>query len=105
VVEGFAYSAMPHRLQRPALERVVRQHGTLVALANRGDHGRAPRVPIDEFITCDNLMAVKARILLTLAIHKLGILTPFKDPEKPTPTERERLRAEVAKYQEIFNSH
>ena len=105
VVEGFAFSAMPHRFQRPALERAVRQYGIPVALANRGDRGRAPHLPIDEFITCDNLMAVKARLLLTLAIHKLGMLTPHKDPDNPTQEERERLRAEVGRYQEIFDTH
>ena len=77
VVEGFAYSGAPHRFQRPALERAVAEHGIPVALASRGDHGRVPRTPGDLFITCDNLMAIKARLLLTMAILRLGPLTPY----------------------------
>ena len=105
VVEGFAYSGAPHRFQRPALERAVRQYGVPVALANRGDHGRAPRSEGSPFITCDNLMAVKARLLLLLALQKLGPLTPCERYEEPTEAEAARLQAEIGAYQAVFDSH
>ena len=105
VVEGFAYSGVPHRFQRPALEQAVTEHGIPVALANRGDHGRIPRSPDSIFITCDNLLAVKARLLLTLAIEKLGMLTPYLDANKPTDVEKQRLLQGVQRYQEIFDTH
>ena len=105
VVEGFAYSGAPHRFQQPALERAVAQYGIPVALANRGDHGRVPRSGGSLFVTCDNLMAVKARLLLMLALRKLGPLTPYDRPEEPTAQEVARLQAQIAAYQQIFDAH
>ncbi|MDA1096595.1 MAG: asparaginase domain-containing protein [Chloroflexi bacterium] len=105
VVEGFAYSGAPHRYQRPALEAAVHEQGIPVVLANRGDHGRIPRPGSSPFITADNLMAVKARLLLMLAIRTLGLPTPFRNPAVPTEPERERLAAEIQRYQVIFDTH
>jgi L-asparaginase len=105
VVEGFAYSGAPHRFQRPALERAVSEYGIPVALASRGDHGRVPRTSGDLFITCDNLMAVKARLLLTLAIRLLGPLTAYKQFEEPTRDEVALVQSQVGEYQQIFDTH
>ena len=106
VIEGFAYSGAPHRFQRPALEEAVRRFGLPVVLTSRGLRGRIPKEPTqDTYITGDNLSAVKARLLLTLAIRVLGPLTPFKDWDNPTPQERERLLTEISRYQEIFDTH
>jgi len=77
-----------------------------VALATRGDYGRIPlRLEYQFFIKCDNMMAVKARLLLTLAIEKLGMLTPCANFEKPTSEERARLATEIQHYQNIFDTH
>ncbi len=105
VVEGFAYSGVPHQFQRPALERAVGQYGIPVALSNRGDHGRVPRSEGNLFITCDNLMAVKARLLLMLALRQLGPLTPYERFEEPTVQETSHLRSQITAYQEIFDTH
>lgn len=105
VVEGLAYSGTPHPHQKPALEMAVTRYGIPVALASRGDYGRIPRSPETPFITCDNLMAVKARLLLTLAINKLGMLTPYKDVDHPSADEEKRLRREIQRFQEIFDTH
>ena len=51
--------------------------------------GRIPKEPTqDTYITGDNLSAIKARLLLILAIRTLGRLTAFADAESPTPQER-----------------
>jgi L-asparaginase len=105
VVEGFAYRGTPHRLQKPALEKAAAKYGIPVAVANRGDGGRIPRMGGDLLMTCDNLMAIKARLLLTLAIEKLGLLTPYADFDHPTGQERERLGREIQAYQDIFDTH
>jgi L-asparaginase len=105
VVEGFAYSGAPHRFQRPALERAVAEHGIPVALASRGDHGRVPRTQGDLFITCDNLMAIKARLLLTMAIRRLGPLSPYRKYDEPTPDEIDRLQSQIGEYQRLFDTH
>jgi len=105
VVEGFAYDGKPHQNQKPALEAAIVNHGIPVAVANRGDYGRAPRNPEEIFISCDNLMAVKARLLLILAIEKLGMLTPYDDSNNPTTDELARLGQEIGRFQEIFDTH
>ena len=106
VVEGFAYSGKPHTFQVAALEKAVTKYGIPVALANRGDYGRIPSAAHGGlFITCDNFMAVKARLLLTLAIEKFGMLTPYDNPDKPTVQERTKLHSEVQAYQIIFDTH
>jgi L-asparaginase/Glu-tRNA(Gln) amidotransferase subunit D len=106
VVEGFAYSGKPHTFQMAALERAVTKYGIPVALANRGDYGRIPHAARGGlFITCDNFMAVKARLLLTLAIEKLGMLTPYNNPDKPTAQEKTKLHSELHAYQTIFDTH
>ena len=106
VVEGFAYSGVPHRFQRPELEQAVRRFGIPVALTSRGLRGRIPKEPTqDTFITADNLSAVKARLLLTLAIRVLGPLTPCRNWEDPSPEERDTQLAQIRQYQEIFDTH
>lgn len=109
VVEGFAYTGAPNRYQEEVLEKAIAKYGIPVALATRGDYGRAPAIrdtgEKDLFIRCDNMMAVKARLLLTLAIEKFGMLTPYKNFENPTAEERERLEKEIERYQNLFNTH
>ena len=81
------------------------QHGIPVAVSNRGDHGRVPRLVDNPFISCDNMMAVKARLLLILALEKLGTLTPFANVDNPSSEDRQRLEQELSRYQEIFDTH
>ncbi len=105
VVEGFAYDGKPHQFQMPILQTAMYQHGIPVAVANRGDHGRVPKLVDNPFISCDNLMAVKARLLLILALEKLGTLTPFANVDNPSSEDRARLEQELSRYQEIFDTH
>ena len=105
VVEGFAYSGVPHRFQRSALQEAVNRYGIPVGLTNRGARGRIPHHAEPPFLTCDNLTSVKARLLMMLAIEKLGMLTPASDPSNPTPAEQERLQQELGRFQEIFDTH
>jgi L-asparaginase len=105
VVEGFAYDGKPHQFQMPILQAAMYQHGIPVAVANRGDHGRVPKLVDNPFISCDNLMAVKARLLLILALEKLGALTPFANVDNPSSEDRARLEQELSRYQEIFDTH
>ena len=52
-----------------------------------------------------NLTANKARILLMACLMKLGSLPPAKDPEAPTPYEVKAVKAKVAQFQAIFDTH
>ena len=53
----------------------------------------------------NNLIATKARLLLTAAIMKYGSLPPAADPLNPTEAEKDAIRKKIALYQEIFNTH
>ncbi len=105
VVEGFAYSGVPHGFQVLALEEAMVRHGIPVALTSRGGRGRVPREQGQTFITADNLSGIKARLLLTLAIRTLGMLTPYADPANPNQAEQARMESEIGQYQEIFDTH
>lgn len=56
-------------------------------------------------IAGNNLSATKARILLMAAMLKLGALPPAADPANPTPAEVDAVKAAVAAYQEVFDTH
>ena len=105
VVEGFAYSGVPHGFQLPALQEAMLRFGIPVALTSRGARGRVPRESGQTFIAADNLSGIKARLLLTLAIRTLGMLTPSADPDKPTVAEQARRQSELGQYQAIFDTH
>ena len=56
-------------------------------------------------IAAANLTATKARFLLMACLLKFGSFPPAKDPDHPTPAELDAIRAAVAKYQAVFDTH
>lgn len=52
-----------------------------------------------------NLTATKARLLLMASMMKLGGLPPAADPARPTDSEFAAVKAKIARYQEIFDTH
>jgi len=52
-----------------------------------------------------NLTATKARLLLMACLMKFGGLPPATDPASPTEKEVEVVKAKIAEYQEIFDTH
>lgn len=105
VGEGLApYSSMSAS-QDKALE-LAALSGIPVAKTARGDASGLVKVnPNNLFIEGNNLTTTKARMLLMAAIMKLGPLPPAKDPTKPTPEELTAIKAKIAQYQEIFQTH
>jgi L-asparaginase len=73
VINGFAYSGLPHYRQTASLRRAV-DRGVCIVLVNRGGGGRIPASTDDGFIRGDDLSAQKARVLLAVA------LTRTRDP-------------------------
>jgi hypothetical protein len=72
----------------------------------RGNASGLVRVnPNNSFIEGNNLTATKARLLLTAAIMKFGMLPQAADPEHPTASELDAIRAKINLYQEIFQAH
>ena len=52
-----------------------------------------------------NLTSTKARLLLMACLMKFGSLPPAADPAHPTQAENNALKAAVAAYQEVFDTH
>lgn len=61
--------------------------------------------PKNLFIEGNNLIATKARLLLTAALMKYGSLPHAADPDKPTPAELAAIKKKIELYQEIFQTH
>jgi L-asparaginase len=104
VGEGAApYGTMSPWLDKALLKAVC--SGMPVVKVGRGnqDGFAAPRNPL--FIAGSNLSATKARLLLMAALLKLGALPAAADPANPTEAETAAIKAKLAEYQEIFNTH
>lgn len=105
VAEGMSPYASLSAAQERSLE-LAALSGLPVVKVARGDAHALVRVnPTNLTIDGNNLIATKARLLLTAALMKLGPLPPAKDPANPTEAEKEAIRKKVAMYQEIFNTH
>lgn len=92
---------MPVRL---ALERAV-MRGMPVVTVGRGGGGFAGANSGPLFIPGSNLTASKARILLMACLLTFGALPVPADPDNPTPDEVDAVRARVAAYKAVFDTH
>jgi len=104
VIEGLVpYGSLPSTA-RPNL--MVRAAFSGIPVAKVGRNAPEGFSDPHEFqIAGSNLTATKARFLLMACQLKFGSYPPAKDPAKPTPQEVEAVKAAVAKYQEIFDTH
>ena len=75
-----------------------------VARVGRGNN-EGFTAPRDRLIGGRNLTATKARLLLMACLLKFGSLPPAKDPDNPSAPELDAIRAKVAQYQAVFDSH
>jgi len=97
---GSTVDSMADALRRASL------CGLPVVKVGRGNaEGFTPRRPNDLAIAGSNLTATKARLLLMACLMKLGCLPPAVDPDHPTPAELDGIRAKLAEYQKIFDTH
>ena len=105
VGEGAAPYGNLSKVVEAALVRAVFS-GMPVVLAGRGNvEGPVPPRPGSFFITGSNLTSTKARLLLMASLLRLGAIPPAADPAAPTPAEIEAVRAAIARYQAIFDTH
>lgn len=56
-------------------------------------------------ISGSNLTATKARLLLMACLMRFGCLPPAGDPERPTSEELDAIKAKLAEYQSVFDTH
>ena len=61
--------------------------------------------PTALFIAGSNLTAIKARLLLMACLMKFGSLPPAKNPDNPTPREKQAIEDAAAAYQHVFDTH
>jgi hypothetical protein len=105
VLEGVAPYAITDEPKMAALTRAALR-GMPVARVGRGNHeGITNNNPDDLFIEGNNLTATKARLLLMACLMKFGSLPVPADLDQPTDVELDAIRAKVAQYQEVFDTH
>jgi hypothetical protein len=105
IVEGLTpYGSMTSNARDALIRRAILS-GIPAVRVGRGNHeGFVPeRDPL--FIAGSNLASTKARMLLLASLMRLGSLPPCADPEHPTEAELTAIRAKIAAYQEIFDTH
>jgi L-asparaginase len=105
VAEGTAPYGTMNQAQENALE-IAAFSGIPTVRVGRGNAGGVSAVRLSNVvIEGNNLTATKARLLLKACLMKFGSLPFARDPRKPTKTEREAVQTEIARYQQIFNTH
>lgn len=57
------------------------------------------------FVEGSNLTATKARLLLMACLLRYGAPPPATNPEAPTPAELTAIKAKLAEYQQVFDTH
>jgi hypothetical protein len=104
VVEGLSpYGTMTSTVRNRLMMRAVHSGMPVVAVGRGNAEGFA--WPRDRVIGGRNLTSTKARLLLMACLMKLGTYPPAADPETPTDAELAAIRAKIAAYQEIFDTH
>jgi L-asparaginase len=106
VIEGLVpYGAATSEL-RGAMLRQASYCGAPVVRVGRGyPEGFADADHESVTIAGMNLTATKARLLLMACLMKFGSLPAAADPAHPTPGEIAALKAAVAEYQKVFDTH
>jgi hypothetical protein len=105
VAEGSApFGSVPNAME--AALRHATFSGMPVVKVGRGnaegmvDPARSPLA-----IAGSNLTATKARLLLMACLMKLGSVPAAADPANPTRAEMDAVKAKLAEYQSVFDTH
>ena len=103
-VEGLSpYGKPASPSRRTALLRAIHSGLPVVCCGRGNTEGFA--VPQSPFIAGSNLVVTKARLLLMACLMKFGALPPARDPAHPTVDEMAAIKAKVALYQAVFDTH
>jgi hypothetical protein len=106
VAEGTAPFASMTDSVKAALNRAALS-GMPVVRVGRGNAGgfTPPPTPRELAIAGSNLTATKARLLLMACLMKFGSPPPARDAEHPSEDEIAAVRAKLAEYQAVFDTH
>ena len=88
-----------------ALHRAVLSGMPVVRVARGNAEGMVPAAFAGLSVGGSNLTATKARLLLMACLLRYGCMPPATDPERPTDAELEAIRAQLARYQAVFDTH
>jgi L-asparaginase len=104
VIEGLVpYGSLPSTARHNLMVRAAFSGIPVAKVGRNAPEGFAD--PHEFQIAGSNLTATKARFLLMACLLKFGSYPPAKDPANPTAQEVSAVKAAVAKYQEIFDTH
>ncbi|HZT52453.1 MAG TPA: asparaginase domain-containing protein, partial [Stellaceae bacterium] len=104
VVEGLSpYGTMNTLARQQVMFRAVHSGMPVVSVGRGNNAGFTP--PRDRVLGGRNLTATKARLLLLACLMKFGALPPAADPDRPTEAELAAIRAKLAQYQAVFDTH
>ena len=104
VIEGLVpYGSLPSTARHNLMVRAAFSGIPVAKVGRNAPEGFAD--PHEFQIAGSNLTATKARFLLMACLLKFGSYPPAKDPANPTAQEVAAVKAAVAKYQEIFDTH
>jgi hypothetical protein len=104
VLEGLSpYGTTTSRARHQVLLRAVCS-GMPVARVGRGNNEGFTQA-VDLFLGGSNLTSTKARLLLMACLMRFGSLPPAANPDQPTKAELDAIRAKLADYQAVFNTH
>lgn len=104
VVEGLAPYGTMTSTARIRLMRRALYGGIPVVAVGRGNN-EGFTAPQGGFIGGRNLTATKARLLLMACLMRFGSLPAAADPDRPSASERQAIRAALADYQRVFDTH
>jgi L-asparaginase len=106
VIEGLVPYGMATSELRGAMLRQASFSGAPVVRVGRGaPEGFADADHQGVTIAGMNLTATKARLLLMACLMKFGALPAAADPARPTAAEIAALKAAMAEYQRVFDTH
>jgi len=105
VAEGSAPFGSVTNAMEAALRRATFSGMPVVKVGRGNAEGIVDPTRSPFAVAGSNLTATKARLLLMAALMKLGGLPPAIDPTNPTPAEMEAVKAKLAEYQVLFNTH
>ncbi|MGH7342255.1 MAG: asparaginase domain-containing protein, partial [Candidatus Rokuibacteriota bacterium] len=105
VAEGSAPFGTVHNAMEAALRRAAFSGMPIVKVGRGNAEGMVDPTRSPLAIAGSNLTATKARLLLMACLLKLGALPAAVDPANPTQAEVDALKAKLAAYQGVFNTH
>ena len=88
-----------------ALQRAALLGMPTVKVARGNADGFVPSERMSLAIAGGNLTATKARLLLMACLMRFGALPAVADPDAPTSAELGAVHAQLARYQEVFDTH